>query len=60
MSEGKIVKISNGNRITIPKEACRKIGLKAGDYAFINWTIKDGKLVLELLPAEVKIIPKTL
>jgi AbrB family looped-hinge helix DNA binding protein len=58
--EKKVVKISSGNRITIPKSACEKVGLKEGDYAFIDWIVEGNKLVIYLIPAEVKIVPKCL
>lgn len=58
MSE-KIVKLSNGNRITIPKSACKEVDLKEGDHAFVDWTVEDNKLVLRLTPAEVKITPRS-
>lgn len=52
-------KISNGSRLTIPKEICIKLGIEAGSHVLVRWKPEDDKLHMVLTPAEVKIKPRS-
>ncbi|HIP90455.1 MAG TPA: hypothetical protein EYH22_02790 [Candidatus Nanopusillus sp.] len=58
MKKKKLVKVSSGNRITIPKEACEVANIKSGDFVYLDWSIKEGKLILTLEPVEVELRPR--
>lgn len=45
----KLMKVTNGCKLTIPKQACKETGLTPGDYVFVEW--ENGKLAIT--PAQV-------
>lgn len=48
----KVVRITDKNRVTIPKEAFDALNMACGDYALVRWS--TGKKQIEILPVEIK------
>lgn len=46
----KLLKILGSNRITLPKEFCKKFDLKQGDFVKAFWNEEEG---LRLVPGKV-------
>lgn len=46
----KVVRITDKNRVTIPKEAFKDLKMACGDYALVRWSKKQ----IEILPVDIK------
>jgi len=54
----KLVKISYGGRVTIPKEARIQSRVDEGEQALLSWFTRNNKLILEITPVEIEIRPR--
>lgn len=43
------MRVTNGCKLTIPKQACEEIELSEGDYVLVEW--EEGKITI--VPAQV-------
>lgn len=48
----RLVRITDKNRLTIPKEAFNDLKMSCGDYALVRW--HTDKMQMEIFPADVK------
>lgn len=55
-TQERLVRITDKNRVTIPKEAFNDLKMACGDYALIRWSA--GKKQIEILPVDIK--PKSI
>ena len=51
-NQERLVRITDKNRLTIPKEAFEGLKMSQGDYALVKWSVN--KNLIEIQPVEIK------